>query len=106
MNRHDLPDLEQFLVCCFNQDWMDDYPSAEAAVEAFNGGFGAARIDAAATQLDCLLCRIYGDDEVDALIDELGCYKVPSADGLEMQKWLTAVRERLQSASSRSKDRS
>jgi hypothetical protein len=93
MKEVEMEKLKQFFGAYFHQDWLLDAAHPDEVVEAFlREGHDAAEL----AQLGRLIDE-YSRQEVDdaalerALFTELGCYYMPSADGISARKWLQDV---------------
>ncbi len=82
----------------FHQDWVDDYESAEAAVDAYlHGGVPTAEIRVALAQIRALLARNMSEKELYRYLgDELDCNYHTAADGLTPSQWLWMVVEQME----------
>ncbi len=85
------------MMVYFDQDWVDYYPSARAAVDAYLAEFPAESIRQALAELRALLARNMSEKELDHYLgDELGCNYYTAADELTASQWLWIVVEQME----------
>lgn len=85
------PNLHQFFGAYFHQDCFVDSPTATAVVELYAREWPADGVKAATRELRELLSSTTAEAELATTVDELGCYYIPSADGLTYRAWLSQV---------------
>src|SRR5947209_3181712 len=91
MNKTRFPELEQFLGCYFHQDWVDDYPTAEAAIEAYLTESSEDNVRAVCEELNQAL----NSQDSPAFLLEMGCYYNPRAEGISEAQWLKKIHKEL-----------
>jgi hypothetical protein len=95
-NAQDFPSLTQFLGAYFHQDWVDEFPSAEAAIAAFVSGAPTESVRSACDELRRAVLLTRQGKAPQRFLNELACYYDPTADGLTVPDWLEQVREKLE----------
>jgi hypothetical protein len=92
-----MTELKQFLGGYFHQDWESEASDPDAVISQFlECGPNANEIDCIVSQILCYLEDGKGEAEVErGLLEDLGCYYYPGADGLSARGWLRHVAERL-----------
>ena len=90
-----MPNLEQFLGCYFHKDFLLDWPTADAALEAYLSEWPIEEIPKVLSELKLLLAQ--PDKSVERCAMKLGCDYNPAADGLSYREWLNGVADRLNS---------
>ena len=93
MTSKELEVLRQFFGAYFHQDWMMDAPEPDHVVQLF---IDDQRTSDEPTMLARLIEK-YAASVVDdavlerGLLTELGCYYMPSADGVAARVWLRHI---------------
>lgn len=93
MTASDIAELKSFLSGYFHEDWALDASEPDEVISLFpSSGPSAGEIDRIVAQIH----RYLGGDRDDAAIErgllkELGCYYLPSADGISPRDWLQHV---------------
>lgn len=93
--------LKQFFGAYFHQDWTLEATDPDDVVRQFiNDGYSENELIKLANEIETYAVA-KGDDTVieKNLLTELGCYYLPSADGLGARAWLYHVANLLRSAS-------
>lgn len=90
MTAHDLSELKLFLSGYFHEDWELDASEPDEVVSQFlSSNPSAIKIDQIVTQIYYYLGERKDDAAVErGLLEELGCYYLPSADGIGACDWL------------------
>lgn len=85
--------LESFLAAYFNQDWPDEYASADEAVADFlSEGRSDEELRAIQSEIDELLARNQSSAELEReLLSRFQCYYSPRADGISANDWLCGL---------------
>lgn len=97
MTTSDLTELKSFLGGYFHEDWELEASEPDEAISRFlESDPGASEIDHIVAQI----CHYLGDGKDDVavehgLLKDLGCYYLPSADGISASDWLRHVAYRL-----------
>lgn len=100
MTSEELEILRQFFGAYFHQDWMMDAPGLDHVVQLF---IDDQRTSEELTRLARLIEKYAANDMKDvvlerALVTELWCYYMPSADGIAVRVWLRHIANLLLSA--------
>lgn len=93
----EMTELRSFLSGYFHEDWTLDASSTDEVVAQFlKAGPSSAKIDRIVSQIQACLNSQLSDEAIERnLLQELGCYYLPSADGLGARAWLFQVAELL-----------
>lgn len=91
----DYPTLSHLLGAYLHQDFLDEFRSPTAAVEAFLVDEPASR-RALMGEIDAVLRDERFLASPDSMLLDLGCYYNTHADGLAAAGWLSQVRRMLQ----------
>ncbi len=93
------PALSQLLAGYYHQDWQEDHPSPEAALQAFVRDASAVTVANAASEIDRLLSAGLDDASLTRmLIEGFDCNYIAETVGLTSQAWLSGVRDALRAA--------
>ena len=95
------PELRQFFAGYFHEDWPVDAATPDNVISSFiSEAHPPGELVRLADFIDAF-ARGASDDHAleQAIFTELGCYYVPSADGLSAKDWLRHVSSRLRAAS-------
>jgi hypothetical protein len=88
--------LKNFFSAYFNQDWHCDAESTEQVVAEYASLASAPQAKALAEAILNYSTRFASDQELEnGLYRELGCYYLPSGDGLSAKDWLKNVASQL-----------
>lgn len=91
-----LPALYQ-MMGYLGQDFVDDYGTPKAAIDAYLEGFPVESINQALLELRELLARDMSEDELDHYLGrELDCAYNMAADGLKPSQWLRMVAKQIE----------
>lgn len=85
------PNLYDFFAGYFHQDWPEESPTASDVVEKYLGEFPRNEIDEAVRELRNLLTNTPAEGDLASLVNQLGSYYNPQADGLTYREWLLQV---------------
>lgn len=96
MKRTNLADLSDFLGAYFHEDWLLESSDPDQAVRRFlaSGPTAAHRARIVVQIGEYLVSKDEAGVEA-GLMSDLGCYYLPSADGIEARAWLWQVANRL-----------
>jgi len=84
--------INNFFAGYFHQDWHDDDPSEDAVVERYMRDATTQEIRDLIEDIEEYLRDHPDDDELLRLLfDDLGCFYLPTADGLTARQWMTHV---------------
>lgn len=98
MKNGKLTDLESFLGGYFHEDWRLESDSPDDAIARFLAGEpGAGLRERIVAQIDEYLATKAAAGIEEGLFKDLGCYYLPSADGMSAGAWLEHVANRLKS---------
>lgn len=82
-------ELGQLISCYFHQDWMDEFKSYLAAIEAIRTSETEKRIAESRKEIRDLLAGEPSESDLRSiLIDQIGCYFQPHSIGLDYRLWL------------------
>jgi hypothetical protein len=96
MSTQPYPDLQQFLGCYFHQDFLMEYASPDAAITAFISDEPEEFVRAACRELGQVIPVVEQlDDPERFLLETLGCWYYPKAQGSTVVEWLKHVHVRL-----------
>ena len=97
MKTQDFPALTQFFGGYFHQDWVDEFSTPEDAIDAFRTGASTESICSVCEELDRTLLLVQrGSEDPQRVLQELGCYYDPAADGLAVTDWLEQLQKKLE----------
>lgn len=98
MKHSERTDLQSFLGGYFHEDWLLESDGPDDAIARFLAGEpGAALRERIVAQIDEYLATKAAADIEESLLKDLGCYYLPSADGMSAGAWLEHVANRLKS---------
>ncbi|BBO34338.1 contact-dependent growth inhibition system immunity protein [Lacipirellula parvula] len=85
--------LRDFFSAYYHEDWDADHHDAAGVIrEYINEGRNPSHLSALADAIADLVRRAGNDvDLEDCLLRSLGCYYMPSSDGLSASEWLTHI---------------
>jgi hypothetical protein len=84
--------LRQFFGAYFNQDWSLDASGPDDVIRQFIEDTGSASQAAGMAELiGRFIAEASGTDLESRLFRDLGCFYMPSADGVEAADWLRHV---------------
>ncbi|MCC7171886.1 MAG: hypothetical protein IT459_15685 [Planctomycetes bacterium] len=91
--RTDIEILRSFFSSYFHEDWSLDASEPGAIVDRYlTSNPASEHLSRLARSLESLAADGGSDSDIErALFRELGCYYMPSADGLSARKWLTEL---------------
>jgi len=95
MSDEPYPVLANFLACYLNQDWPDEYETAEEAVDAFVKDDPKDVIASAKKEIESLLESDLTERALERLIYSFGCYYNLSYDDRTPREWLQMIARRL-----------
>lgn len=95
MKRQSFPALEQAFAGYLHQDFLCDYPSADAAIADFTSSEPPELVASARKELTQFIQLAQDADKPGQLLLEIGCYYDPLADGMTVVQWLRKVEEML-----------
>ena len=85
------PNLYEFFAGYFHQDWPEESPTTTGVVERYLGEFPKNEVDEASKELRKLLANTLAEDALASIVNQLGSYYNPQADGLTYREWLLQV---------------
>ncbi|MES2822465.1 MAG: contact-dependent growth inhibition system immunity protein [Pseudomonadota bacterium] len=85
------PNLYEFFAGYFHQDWLEESPTATGIVERYLDEFPKTEVGGASRELRDLLINIPSEDGLAIIVNQLGSYYNPQADGLTYREWLLQV---------------
>ncbi len=85
------PHLDEFFGTYFHQDWREDSPTAVGIVERYLAEWPTDEVREAAKELGQLLAAAATEDELAGVLQRLGSFYNPRADGLSYGEWLNQV---------------
>jgi hypothetical protein len=93
-------ELKQFFGAYFHEDWPHDAATSDEVIAGFiSEGRSPEELSRLADMIDAYVIAAPTDEALEeGLFAELGCYYVPSADGLRVDAWLRHVANRLRSS--------
>lgn len=93
MTADDFAELKSFLSGYFHEDWEADASEPDDVISQFLGSDpGRDEINRIIDQIGRYLDGGRDDAAIEAgLLEELGCYYLPSADGMSARIWLDHV---------------
>jgi hypothetical protein len=97
--------LKDLCSAYFHEDWTLDGDGPDHILSSYiAAGWRAAELEDVAAQAN-RFADAYADDAAleQALLSELGCYYLPSADGISARQWLHHVASVLREAASRTR---
>ena len=75
--------------CYFHQDWLDEFGSYDSVIRSIIESEPVEKIESGMEEIDYLLASDWGEGQLKViLIDQLGCYFDPAADGMTYEFWL------------------
>ena len=84
--------IQNFFGAYFHEDWKEDDPSVDAVVQRYLRSHNTKEIRDLIEDIEQYMKDHPDDDELLRLLfDDLGCYYVPTADGLTARQWMTHV---------------
>lgn len=97
MSIRDFSELKSFLSGYFHQDWeLDANNPDDIIIQFIKTNPPENIVRTIATQIDLYLEKETDDPTTESkLLNELGCYYLPRADGISVRNWLTQVKNRL-----------
>lgn len=97
---YNLKELRQFFGAYFHQDWTVEVSDPDEVVHLFmNDGFSHTELLNMATNVETYAGSKADDAAVEeGIFNELGCYYLPSADGIGAKAWLYHIAKLLRSA--------
>jgi hypothetical protein len=97
MTTSDLAELKSLLSGYFHEDWELEASEPDEVIFRFlESGPSASEIDRIVAQIRHYLGGGKDDTTVErGLLKDLGCYYLPSADGISASDWLRHVADRL-----------
>ncbi|MGY1922789.1 contact-dependent growth inhibition system immunity protein [Pseudomonas tolaasii] len=100
----DYPELQQFLAGYFNQDWMDDYDSANDVIDFFISDVSADTLFKVQLELDRLIATRKSEQELqDYLFTNIGCYYYYLSEWENSRTWLKHVALTLKNSKTQNK---
>lgn len=85
------------MMGCLHQDFLEDYGSPQAAVDAYLEGFPIEDIQQALAEIRDLLARNMSEDDLEYHLSRvLDCAYNMAADGLTPSQWLAMVAEQME----------
>ena len=96
MKNSELADLKSFLGAYFHEDWPIESGNPDGAIQLFldSAPSAALRVRIVSQINDYLHAKEEAGIE-EGLLKDLGCYYLPSADGMRASAWLEHVANRL-----------
>jgi hypothetical protein len=93
MSSNDHDSAVEFFSAYFHEDWALDSASTDEAVALFmNSASNADELLSVARGIEELINRWPTDEQLErSLVDEFGCYYLPSAQGGSARKWLQGI---------------
>lgn len=85
------PSLHEFFAGYFHQDWLEDSATADDVVKVYKSEASLEEVSATVKELHCLLADTSAEGELASIVDGLGSYCNPQADGLSYRDWLVQV---------------
>lgn len=82
------PNLYDFFSGYFHQDCFEGSSTVTALVANYLNDFKKNDIEKTSTELQEILSEKNSDDDLEKIIDQLGNYYNPRADGLTYREWL------------------
>jgi CdiI immunity protein len=97
MKTEDFKELKSFLAGYFHEDWDLEVSEPDDVIFNYiNSGVGGEVIKAVVSQIEKYVNQSADDADAErGLLMQLGCYYLPSADGLETRSWLAHVANKL-----------
>jgi len=94
---NDLEELEEFIGCYFHQDWTMKAETDEDAVKLYLSQFHESLVDQCLAEIDAVVqMAMEGSDNIDALLDGLGCYYAYQNFGYTGLEWLKRLKSLIQ----------
>lgn len=88
----DYPELQQFFAGYFNQDWVDDYKTANDVIDVFISESSIETINIVLLELDKLISTEKTEQELqDYLLHDIGCYYYYPNEWSDGRTWLSHV---------------
>ncbi len=85
------------MMLYFGQDFVEDYGTADVALDAYLTGTSTEKIQQALSEVRELLAKNLSEDELDYyLMHELDCSYNTAADGLTPSQWLDMVAKQME----------
>lgn len=96
----DFDQIKNFFSAYFHQDWPEEAEDPAQVISLYLAERpGAEELRGLAKQIRSLVDSYTDDDELEhALLSELGCYYLPSADKVSARAWLQDVACTLEAA--------
>ena len=85
------PNLYELFAGYFHQDWPEDSPTATGIIERYLGESSDEDVGKALKELHELLSNVTDDEELANIVNQLGSYYNPQADGITHREWLMQV---------------
>lgn len=100
MENEKMNELHQFFGAYFHQDWNLTASNPDEIVRLFiDDGYSFNEVINLAEKIEKYAATKSDDSgDEEGLLRELGCYYMPSADGIGTRSWLTHVAKLLRSA--------
>ncbi len=92
--------LDEFFGAYFHQDWLEDHATTAEVVRSYVQEMsGLEDLVLLSAAIRRFAASFSADAELErALYDQLGCYYLPSADGLTAHSWMESVAKQLESS--------
>lgn len=93
----DVAELKSFFSGYFHEDWELDASEPDDVISQFlRSGASANEVDRIVAQIGSYVAAREDEAAIErGLLEELGCYYLPGADGMSAREWLTHVAELL-----------
>jgi hypothetical protein len=89
--------LKNFFGAYFHEDWVCEADTADAVVDKYAKETSPEKLRALSEIILDYLKEILSDAELEErLFTDLGCYYLPSAQGLSVREWLKSIASRFQ----------
>ncbi|WUR15024.1 contact-dependent growth inhibition system immunity protein [[Empedobacter] haloabium] len=85
------PNLYEFFAGYFHPDWPEESLTATGVVERYLSEFPRDEVREASRELRNLLINAPVEDDLSRIVNQLGSYYNPQADGLTYRGWLLQV---------------
>lgn len=85
------PNLYEFFAGYFHPDWPEESLTATGVVERYLNELPKNEVDEATRELRSLLTNVPAEDDLSSIVNQLGSYYNPLADGLSYREWLLQV---------------
>jgi hypothetical protein len=97
MHREDSP-IALLFGGYFHQDWMIEGPDAGTVIRKFTEESEKEDVRRAKEEAEALLSADFDEARLARILNEMGLYYLPQADGMSYRDWLTFVVETLDSS--------